>query len=107
MTIKDESLGIQTISGVPAEGRRTTITYPAGSYMGNDRPVTTVSEIWTHTGTRTVLLMKNSHPTMGDSTTVMEDFSVAEPDAALFQVPPGYQVVDESGPFKIVLPLEK
>src|SRR5207247_7747601 len=25
----------------------------------------------------------------------------AEPDATLFQVPPGYQVVDETGPFTI------
>jgi len=75
--------------------------------MGNDRPVVVVTETWNHEATLVTLLMKSSHPTMGESTTTMEDYSTAEPNPALFQVPDGYQVVDETGPFKVVLRREK
>jgi len=33
----------------------------------------------------------------------MENFSTSEPDPGLFQVPPGYQIVEETGPFTIVI----
>ncbi len=101
-----QSLGTQVIAGVTAQGTRNTTTYPAGSYMGNDRPVTTVSENWVHPETRAMLLSKMSSPIGGDSTMTMEDFSTNEPDPALFEPPPGYKIVDETGPFKIVIPRE-
>jgi hypothetical protein len=44
--ISTESLGTQMIESVTAEGSRTTVVYPIG-FMGNDRPITTVSETWT------------------------------------------------------------
>jgi hypothetical protein len=39
-----------------------------------------------------------------DSMMARQNYSNAEPDAALFQVPAGYAVVDESGSFTIVTP---
>ncbi len=104
--VKTESLGTQTIAGVTAEGRRSTTTRPAGSFLGNDRPVTTVGETWIHRGTRVTLLSRNQNPGGGESTTTMEDFSTAEPDPTLFKVPRGYKIVKETGPFKIVIPRE-
>jgi hypothetical protein len=44
--ISTESLGTKMIENVTAEGSRTTVVYPVG-FMGNDRPITTVSETWT------------------------------------------------------------
>src|SRR6266481_9541352 len=40
---KTESLGIQTIAGVNAQGTRTTRTIPAGE-IGNEKPITIVSQ---------------------------------------------------------------
>ena len=88
-----ESLGTQMIEGVLAEGSRTTVVYPIGA-VGNDRPITTVSETWISLELKTVVLSKNSDPRSGDSTTRLTDISRSEPDPSLFQIPSDYQVVD-------------
>jgi hypothetical protein len=92
-----ESLGTQTIEGVMAEGTRTTMTFPEG-FMGNDRPITTVSETWTSPDLKTVVLSKSSDPRYGESTTKLTDIVMAEPDPGLFQIPGDYSVVDEPAP---------
>jgi hypothetical protein len=92
-----ESLGSQTIEGVLAEGSRTTVTYAIGA-VGNDRPITTVSETWTSPELKTVLLSKNSDPRNGDSTTRLTNISRLEPDASLFQIPSDYEIVDQQTP---------
>jgi hypothetical protein len=91
--ISRESLGSQNIEGVLAEGSRTTVVYPVGA-LGNDRPITTVSETWTSSELKTVVLSKNSDPRNGDSTTRLTNISRAEPDPSMFQVPSGYEVID-------------
>ena len=92
-----ESLGTQTIEGVIAEGVRRTMTFPAG-FMGNDRPITTVSETWTSPDLKTVVLSKTSDPRYGESTTKLTNIVMAEPDPALFQIPADYSIVDEPVP---------
>jgi hypothetical protein len=88
-----ESLGTQAIEGVLAEGSRTTVVYPIGA-VGNDRPITTISETWTSPELKVVVLSKNSDPRNGDSTTKLTNISRSEPDASLFQIPADYEVVD-------------
>jgi hypothetical protein len=105
-TSTSESLGTQVMFGVMLTGQKTTSTTPAGSLMGNDRPVTTISEIWTDPQTNVVVLKKTASPT-GDSTMTMQNYSHAEPDPALFLVPADYQLVDETGSFTIVIPRTK
>jgi hypothetical protein len=39
-----------------------------------------------------------------DTTMTMKDFSTEEPDPSLFQIPAGYQIVDETGQFTITIP---
>lgn len=92
-----ESLGTQTIEGVLAEGSRTTVTYPIGA-VGNDRPITTVSETWTSPELKTVVLSKNSDPRNGDSTTRLTNISRLEPDPSLFEIPSDYEIVDPQTP---------
>ena len=94
-----ESLGTQTIEGVVAEGTRMTMTFPEGS-MGNDRPITTVTETWTSPDLKTVLLSKVSDPRNGESTTRLTNIVMAEPDPALFQIPAEYPIVDEPTPIR-------
>ena len=44
--ISTESLGEKTMLGITVTGTRRTLTYPVGSRIGNDRPVTTTEEHW-------------------------------------------------------------
>jgi hypothetical protein len=92
----NERLGTQTIEGVLAEGTRMTTTYPVG-FLGNDRPLTTVTETWTSREIRMPVLTKTSDPRSGESTMKLTNISRAEPDPSLFQPPAGYRVLDQSG----------
>jgi len=91
--VSGESLGTQTIEGLLAEGKRTTTVFPAGS-VGNDRPITAISETWMSTELKTQVLSKNSDPRSGESTTRLINISLTEPDAALFQIPAEYEIED-------------
>jgi hypothetical protein len=102
-TMQTENLGTQTMFGVKVIGTRNTTTYPVGTYQGNDQPVTQTNEMWRAAQYNIVLLSKNSGPE-SDSTMSMADFSPNEPDPSLFQVPPGYQIVDETAEFTITIP---
>ena len=90
---KTEDLGTQTMEGLMVEGRRRTITYPAGS-IGNDRDISNVSEIWTNKELRLMLLQIHSDPRNGETTTKIENLSRTQPDPNLFLPPPDYKVVD-------------
>jgi hypothetical protein len=48
--------------------------------------------------------MSKSTGPNGDTSMTMKDFSIEEPDPTLFQVPAGYQIVDETGQFTITIP---
>src|SRR5207302_709454 len=89
--VKHESLGTQTIEGVSAEGKRETRTIPAGA-IGNERPIQITSETWYSPDLHTVVLSKRNDPRMGETTFRLTEISRAEPDASLFQPPPGVKV---------------
>lgn len=89
--IKHEDLGTQTIEGVSAQGKRETVTIPAGE-IGNERPIEIVTETWFSPELHTMVLRKHSDPRLGDSTYRLTDIKRNEPDAALFQPPPGTKV---------------
>src|ERR1051326_1449568 len=89
--IKNEDLGTQTIEGVSAQGKRETVTIPAGQ-IGNEKPIEIVTETWFSPELHTMVLRKHSDPRMGDSTYRLTDIKRNEPDPALFQPPPGTKV---------------
>ena len=101
--MQSEDLGTQMIEGVNARGHRTTQTWPVDS-VGNDRPIIVVFENWFSDQLGTTVLTKNNDPRHGETTTALKNVNLAEPDPSLFQPPPGYQIVDESGPFQITVP---
>jgi len=88
---KKEDLGKQNIEGVEAEGTRTTVTIPAGE-IGNERPIEIVTETWFSPELHTMVLREHSDPRLGDSTYKLTDIKRNEPDASLFQPPPGTKV---------------
>ena len=91
--VSRESLGTQTIEGLLTQGTRTTTVYPVGTF-GNDRPVTVITEAWRSPEIQIPLLLKISDPRTGEATTRLTNVSRSEPDPALFQVPPGYEITD-------------
>lgn len=86
-----EKLGTQLMQGLLATGRRDTLTYPTGA-QGNDRPFTTVSEIWESSGMGIRLLMKNSDPRIGETEERITSLDRSEPDPSLFQIPADYTI---------------
>lgn len=90
-----ESLGTQTIEGLPAEGMRETRVIPEGA-ENNDGPITVVSEVWTSPDLKIVVLSKTSDPRRGESTMRVTNIDLSQPILSLFQPPPDYKVVDQT-----------
>lgn len=85
-TRKIDALGKRTIEGVEAEGRRSTLTIPAGQ-IGNDRPLEIVSESWYSHELKMVIVSKHFDPRLGENTYRVINIKRDEPDAALFRAP--------------------
>jgi TonB family protein len=94
-----DQIGKQMIEGVECEGTRAVTTLPAGA-IGNERPIETVSETWYSQELKMMILSKRSDPRFGESTYRVTNISRSEPDAALFQIPSDYTIID-SGSRKI------
>jgi hypothetical protein len=88
---RTESLGRQTIEGVPADGTRTTITIPAGQ-MGNEQAIQIVNERWYSPELQLTVLSKRSDPRSGEIVTRLANISRAEPARTLFEVPADYKI---------------
>jgi hypothetical protein len=95
-----EDIGTQIIEGIPAEGKRHTMTWPIGS-MGNDRPIVEITEYWTSPDLKEVILRKSDDPRYGERTFKLININRNEPDPSLFEPPPGYTVKNEEGDFTI------
>jgi hypothetical protein len=88
---KKENLGTQTIAGVSAQGTRYTRIIPAGQ-IGNEKPVTIVSEHWYSTDLQLTVMSKRSDPRFGDTSYTLTSIQRSEPAASLFAVPSDYTV---------------
>lgn len=92
-----EDLGSQTMEGVLVNGVRTTHTIPAGQ-IGNDLPITVVTEVWTSPDLKTVVYSKRSDPRMGEQTFRLTNIVRTEPSPSLFSVPADFKIVDGPQP---------
>ena len=91
-----EDLGMQTIEGQPATGRRLTETIPAGG-IGNQQPIQVVRETWVSTALHVPVLIKTSDPRFGVTTMQLSNVLAAEPDPSLFQPPADYTAAGGRG----------
>jgi hypothetical protein len=89
------SLGEKTIEGVRVTGTLEKKVYPTGS-LGNDQPFTVSDEIWLSRDLQVRIRETRSDPRSGDQVNQLKDLKIGEPDPHLFQVPPGFQIVDEA-----------
>lgn len=103
---KSEPLGKRMIEGTEAEGVRTTITIPAGA-MGNQLPLETVSERWTSTELKTVVMTTRKDPRTGETTYKLTNLRKGEPSRLLFEAPADYTVQEGGGPIIQRMRIEK
>jgi hypothetical protein len=86
-----ESLGTRVMEGVQVDGKKTTVTLPAGA-IGNELPLVTTTETWYSPELQTTLYSKRDDPLSGTTVFQVTKLRRSEPDAALFQVPSDYAV---------------
>ena len=72
-----------------AVGTRTTTTLSAGA-IGNEQPLTIVSEQWLSPELELLLVTRHSDPRVGETSYRLTNLVRGEPDRALFQVPADY-----------------
>jgi hypothetical protein len=89
-----EDLGSRSIAGVDTVGARETTTTSAGT-MGNDRPLTSVSEFWHSDRLGLNLLSMRTSPFFGKQTFTITELTPTEPNPQLFELPEGYKVNDQ------------
>jgi hypothetical protein len=83
----------KVIEGVNVDGRKTTTTIPAGK-VGNEQPLTIVSEEWRSPELNVLVLTRHSDPRTGESSYRLTNILRAEPDQSLFLVPSDYTIKD-------------
>jgi hypothetical protein len=93
--MKTESLGRQAIEGMQADGRRITMTIPAGQ-AGNELPIHIVTESWYSSELQTTVLSKHSDPRNGDTVTRLLNISRSEPSHILFEAPADYKLTESA-----------
>jgi len=89
-----EKLPSQVIEGVLAEGTRTTLTIPAGEF-DNEQPLVISHEEWYSPELHMIVSMKHNDPRFGETTFTLTNINRSEPAADLFQLPPGYRIVND------------
>ena len=90
---RDEELEPQLIDGIRASGHRRTTTVAAGA-IGNELPITIVSEEWTAPELQVLVMTHRKDPRSGESSYKLLNIVRTEPDAYLFQVPADFTVKD-------------
>jgi len=92
-----EDLGSQTMEGVLVKGTRTTHTISAGQ-IGNEQPITIVTEVWTSPDLKTVVYSKRSDPRIGEQTFRLTNIVRGDQNPSLFTVPADFKIVDAPAP---------
>jgi len=107
LDVKFEDLGTQTIQGLQVRGART-VSSPKPAYRDKQSGSTLIQEDWCSDELAAVLL--NDTSVLRDSKIVngshssLSNLARSEPDAALFQIPPGYTVSEKTMGHIIVSP---
>jgi hypothetical protein len=97
--VSTEDLGSQTMEGLLVTGVRTSRTIPSGE-IGNEKPISIVTEVWTSPDLKTIVYSKRTDPRMGEQTFKLTNIVRAEPDPSLFTVPADFKLSD--GPQNVI-----
>jgi hypothetical protein len=88
-----EDLGTMTIEGFTVIGTRYSNTTPAGT-IGNDKPITTISERWFSPDLKMDLVNSSDNPESGKHVQKLTNIRTGDPDPLLFQVPADFTVTE-------------
>ncbi len=86
---------MQTLDSTQLRGTRKVWTVPAPA-SGTGKPVTITDEYWFSPDLSIYLILKHEDPRTGEQIVAVQSVSRSEPDAALFQVPSAFRIVDET-----------
>ena len=92
-----EDLGLQDIVGTETTRTRDTITYNAG-VIGNDKPFNVTREFWFASKLEIDLRSELTDPKFGKEIFTVSDVNALDPDPKLFEIPEGFEVVDQRKP---------
>lgn len=98
-----ESLGKQFIGGLETIGTRETTVVEAGA-IGNDSPLQIIREYWYSPQISLNLSSKLQDPRIGEQHFEVSDIVLGEPEASIFKVPAGSQIIDLRQPAKSTPP---
>jgi hypothetical protein len=91
------NLGIRDIDGFHCTGTETVQITPAGSALGNDRPIERVTETWIANDISLPILVIIRDPLSGTLTSRYTNIRVGEEvDSALFAIPAGFEVSERT-----------
>ena len=94
---KQEELGTDVIENVAVHGTRQTRTIPPAA-TGTGKDIVITDEYWYSDELHMNMLTKHTDPRTGVQILTITQVNRNEPDPAMFQVPAGYKVVDETPP---------
>jgi hypothetical protein len=86
-----EDLGKKVIEGVECTGKQQTITIPIGA-VGNERPISVVTETWTSLAIGAVVQSTTSDPRFGQTTYQLHNVQLGEQQRQLFEPPADYRI---------------
>jgi hypothetical protein len=66
------------------------------SLSGTGKEITITDEYWLSGELNVYLIVRHNYPRTGEQTVGIVDVSRSEPDPAMFQIPAGFKVVDET-----------
>jgi hypothetical protein len=90
---KRESLGQQTIQGLPVTGTRETVSNASGSRLALRR-----TDVWYSPDLHMALSVIRSDPQLGEVTLNVTNLVQGEPDSMWMEIPSGYRVMSTSTP---------
>jgi hypothetical protein len=93
--LQTKDLGTQTVAGLILKGTRKERTVPA-AYSGTGKDVIITDDYWYSEDLKVYLVLKHNDPRTGEQIVGIVKSERKEPDTALFQIPVGYKVVDET-----------
>jgi hypothetical protein len=89
--IVQEDLGKKVIEGVECTGKQQTITIPIGA-VGNERPISIVTETWTSPAIGAVVQSTTSDPRFGQTTYQLHNVQLGDQQRQLFELPADYRL---------------
>lgn len=95
--VVERDLGSQLLDGVELHGLRKSRTVPA-AISGTGKEIVVEDDYWYSTRLALDMIIRHSDPRSGEQMVAVTEVKPTEPNAALFEVPATYKLVDETPP---------